>query len=115
MWTTTAITKKIGIKFPIIQAPMAGGATTPELVAAVSNAGALGSLGGAYLNPIELETAVRQIKTLTQRPFAVNLFTPSAEPVLNENQIQAAIAATKGYRRELGISDPALRPPFSPN
>jgi nitronate monooxygenase len=94
---------------------MAGGATTPELVVAVSNAGALGSLGGAYLNPNELETAVRQIKTLTQRPFGVNLFAPSVEPVLNENQIQAAIAATKGYRRELGISDPALRPPFSPN
>lgn len=38
MWRTK-LAEKIGIKFPIIQAPMAGGATTPELVAQVSNAG----------------------------------------------------------------------------
>jgi nitronate monooxygenase len=92
---------------------MAGGATTPELVAAVSNAGALGSLGGAYLSPTELEGAIRQIKKLTHRPFAVNLFAPSPEPALNENQIQAAIVATKTYRQELGIPDPAVGPPFS--
>lgn len=109
----TDFVARLSLHGPLIQAPMAGGATTPELVAAVSNAGALGSLGGAYLSPTELETAIRQIKMLTQRPFAVNLFAPCAEPVLSENQIQAAIAATKSYRRELGISDPALRPPFS--
>ena len=49
MWPTTAITKKIGIKFPIIQAPMAGGATTPKLVAAVSNAGGLARLFGVEI------------------------------------------------------------------
>jgi nitronate monooxygenase len=109
----TDFVARLSLHGPLIQAPMAGGATTPELVAAVSNAGALGSLGGAYLSPAELETAIRQIKMLTHRPFAVNLFAPCAEPVLSENQIQAAIAATKSYRQELGISDPAVRPPFS--
>ncbi|MGH7830380.1 MAG: NAD(P)H-dependent flavin oxidoreductase [Candidatus Binatia bacterium] len=111
----TDLTARLDLQGPLIQAPMAGGATTPELVAAVSNAGALGSLGGAYLNSIELEKAVRQIKTLTRRPFAVNLFAPSLEPVLNENQIQAATAATRSYRQELGIPVPPVRPPFSPN
>jgi nitronate monooxygenase len=82
-------------------------------VAAVSNAGALGSLGGAYLNPNELAKAIRQIKTLTRRPFAVNLFAPSPEPALNENQIHAAIMATKIYRQELGIPDPSLCSPFA--
>jgi len=76
MWTTTAITKKIGIKFPIIQAPMAGGATTPELVAAVSNAGGLGSLGAGYMAAQEIRTAIIRIRELTDKPFSVNLFIP---------------------------------------
>jgi nitronate monooxygenase len=111
----TTLVTRLGLKGPLIQAPMAGGATTPELVAAVCNAGALGSLGGAYLNPSELEKVIRQIKRLTHRPFAVNLFAPSPEPSLNENQIHAAIAATKSYRQELGMPDPTVKPPFSQN
>jgi nitronate monooxygenase len=46
--------------YPIIQAPMAGGATTPELVAAVSNAGGLGSLGAGYLSPAEIHEAIKK-------------------------------------------------------
>lgn len=76
MWPTTAITKKMGFQFPIIQAPMAGGATTPELVAAVSNAGGLGSLGAAYMEADEIKLAIKKIRELTDKPFAVNLFVP---------------------------------------
>lgn len=47
--STKKCTEKLGIQYPIIQAPMAGGATTPELIAAVSNAGGLGSLGAGYI------------------------------------------------------------------
>ena len=47
----TRLCEQLGIELPIIQAPMAGGVTTPELVAAVSNAGALGSFGFAYTQP----------------------------------------------------------------
>jgi nitronate monooxygenase len=115
MVTGTDLVAQLGLWGPLIQAPMAGGATTPELVAAVSNAGALGSLGGAYLSPTELESSIQQIKRLTHRPFAVNLFTPCVEPVLSEDQIHAAIIATKSYRERLGIPDPKLRPPFSQN
>lgn len=61
---------------PIIQAPMAGGITTPELVAAVSNCGALGSLGAGYMFPDEIRSTIRKIKTLTTKPFSVNLFIP---------------------------------------
>ncbi|MBU6499184.1 MAG: nitronate monooxygenase, partial [Rhodospirillales bacterium] len=60
--------------YPIIQAPMAGGATTPALVAAVSAAGALGSLGAAYLSPEQIAQAVAAVRAATDRPFAVNLF-----------------------------------------
>lgn len=66
--------KKLGIENPIIQGPMGGGPSTPELVAAVSNAGGLGSLGAAYLSPEQIGETVRRIRALTDRPFQVNLF-----------------------------------------
>ena len=53
---------------------MAGGPSTPELVAAVSNAGGLGSLGAAYLTPDQITDAIRRIRALSSRPFNVNLF-----------------------------------------
>lgn len=70
-------------KLPIIQGPMAGGATTPELVAAVSNAGALGSFAGSLLAPAALRTAVERIRGLTTQPFLLNFFvqrTPTPSP-----------------------------------
>jgi nitronate monooxygenase len=66
--------KRLGIEYPIILAPMAGGPSTPELVAAVSNAGGLGSLGAAYLTPDQITDAIRRIRALTDKPFNVNLF-----------------------------------------
>jgi nitronate monooxygenase len=66
--------RMLGISHPIIQAPMAGGATTPELVAAVSNAGGLGSLGAAFLKPDQIAADIRRIRSLTSQPFNVNLF-----------------------------------------
>ncbi len=53
---------------------MGGGPSTPELVAAVSNAGGLGSLGAAYLTPDQITSAIRRIRSLTSQPFNVNLF-----------------------------------------
>jgi nitronate monooxygenase len=73
---TKKLRDMIGIEHPIIQAPMAGGPTTPELVAAVSNAGGLGSFPGGYLSPGEIDSAIGQIRSLTDKPFAVNLFVP---------------------------------------
>lgn len=72
------------LKFPIIQGPMAGGATTPQLVAAVSNAGGLGSLACSLLAPDAIASQVGQVRALTDRPFLLNLFVldtpaPSAE------------------------------------
>lgn len=76
--TKTELTHLLKIAHPIIQAPMAG-ASTPELVAAVSNAGGLGSYGGAATPPAQLRQIVRRIRELTDRPFAVNLFAPAVE------------------------------------
>ena len=73
-------------RHPIIQAPMAGGATTPQLVAAVSNAGALGSLAAPLLGPDAILEQAARIRALTDAPFAINLFVqgrpePSPETV----------------------------------
>ena len=71
---TNELLNRLGIALPIVQGPMGGGPSTPELVATVSNAGGLGSLGAAYLTPQKITEAVRQIKALTGKPFNVNLF-----------------------------------------
>jgi nitronate monooxygenase len=63
----------LGIENPIIQGPMGGGPSTAELVAAVSNAGGLGSLGAAYQTPEQILDTIRRIRALTSRPFNVNL------------------------------------------
>ncbi len=68
----------IGLTCPIVQAPMAGGATTPELIAAVSNSGGLGSLGAGMTAPEVINTQINQIRRLTSRPFGVNLMVLSA-------------------------------------
>ena len=65
----------LGIEHPIIQAPMAG-VTTPEFVAASAEAGILGSIGAGYLSAEETRNFIREVKSLTMKPFAVNLFVP---------------------------------------
>lgn len=99
--------QRLGIEHPIIQAPMAGGATTPELVAAVSNAGALGFLGAAYLAPDRILEEARAVRAGTPRPFGINLFSPlDPEPLPHDPQ--PAIEALAGYHRELGLAPPSL-------
>jgi len=80
----TAICDLLGIEYPVLLAgmgPTAGGgrgsAATAPLVAAVSNAGGLGVLGGAGFNPDALREEIRQIRSLTQKPFGVDLLMPS--------------------------------------
>ncbi len=102
---STKLTRLLEVKYPVIQAGMAGGATTPELVVAVSEAGALGKLGAAYLTPDALREAIEEIRTLTQRPFAVNLFVPEDfDPSLYDpEEVNAPLSR---YREELGIETP---------
>ncbi|MBN3821200.1 nitronate monooxygenase, partial [Paraburkholderia sp. Se-20369] len=58
---TTPFAERFGLRLPLVQAPMVG-ATTPAMVAAASNAGALGSLGGGALSPERLADEVAQIR-----------------------------------------------------
>ncbi|MDQ4035365.1 MAG: nitronate monooxygenase [Chloroflexota bacterium] len=99
--------RRLGIEHPIIQAPMAGGATTVDLVVAVCEAGALGSLGCAYSSPDVIRETARAIRVRTERPFALNLFAPQpalrapAEPGRMIRVLEDAHAA-------LGIEPPTV-------
>lgn len=62
------------MKHPIIQGPMAGGASTPELAAAVSTAGGLGSVAASLLAPAMMREQVGRLRALTDQPFLINLF-----------------------------------------
>ncbi len=66
----TALCDVLGIELPIVQAPIA---SSPELAAAVSNAGGFGMLQGSWLSPKRLRETVRATRELTDRPFGVNL------------------------------------------
>ena len=69
------------LKIPVIQAPMAGGPSTPELAAAVSAAGGLGFLAAGYKTATAMRTDIQNLTGLTNRPFGVNLFVPQASVV----------------------------------
>ncbi len=62
----------LSIDLPIIQAPM-GSASCPALAAAVSNAGGLGTLALSWTKPDDVRRVIRETRSLTQRPFGINL------------------------------------------
>src|SRR3954470_6517601 len=68
-----SLLRRLGIDLPIIQAPMAG-VSTPEMAAAVSNAGGLGSIGIGAADPKTARAMIRAVRALTDRPFLVNVF-----------------------------------------
>jgi enoyl-[acyl-carrier protein] reductase II len=72
----TALTRRLGIEYPLVQAGM-GYLARQELAAAVSEAGALGVIGSTgNLTPDELRDEIRHVKSVTSKPFAVNLLFP---------------------------------------
>lgn len=80
-------------RYPIVQAPMAGGASCPQLAAAVSEAGGLGFLAAGYKTADGMYQEVKQVRGLTGQPFGVNLFMPQANT--------ADPAAVEVYRHQL--------------
>lgn len=85
---------------PIIQAPMAGGSSTPELTAAVIGAGGYGFLAAGYLSAAALRQQIRDLRALTDAPFGVNLFLPSTPG--DPAAIAAYAGALEDEARRLG-------------
>ena len=106
-----ALTDLLGIEHPIIQAPMAS-AATPEMVIAASEAGALGSLGAAYMSPDEIRSSIHQIRRATIRPFQVNLFSPPEPRKLSDSDVGRAMEPLRAIRQELDLTEPNEVPQF---
>ena len=87
-----------GPSSPIVQAPMAGGASTPALVAAVSGAGGLGFLAAGYRTAGDVRREIEAVRERTDRPFGVNVFVPDFEGARRAGDDDAALAR---YRDEL--------------
>lgn len=88
--------------FLIVQAPMAGNFITPGFVAKVCEAGGVGSIGAGYMAPETLRTHIREVKKMTTKRFAVNLFIPT--PVeFNQKKIADSQALLKKYHEELHL------------
>jgi nitronate monooxygenase len=105
--STAKLLQKLDMAHPIIQAPMAGGSDTPALVAAVSAAGGLGSIGAAYLSPAQIMDAARQVREKTDRAFAINLFAPLPVPD-RPGDTTAAVERLMPFYEELGLPKPEL-------
>jgi nitronate monooxygenase len=94
-----------GLAHPIVQAPMGGGPSTPELAAAVAEAGGLGFLAAGY-RPVEAVRAdVEALRELTDRPFGVNLFAPPAAPA-DRSVVDAYAGALRAERSEEHVGEP---------
>jgi nitronate monooxygenase len=107
MRRTAGLRSLLGTEHPIIQAPMAGGGSTPELVAAVSNAGGLGMLGAAYLTPPQIADTIAETRRRTDRPFGVNLFAGGAEPA-DAADPAPVLAILARYHEMLDLPPPAI-------
>jgi nitronate monooxygenase len=111
----TPLCDLLGIRLPIIQAPMAS-ASTPALVVAVNKAGALGSLGAAYSQPEAMLRDAETVRARTDLPFNVNLFVSRQPEAVNAAAQRGALEAVAGYYRELGLSAPdPVRAPYAPD
>ena len=105
---TTELTRSLGIEHPIIQAGMGGG-SGPELAAAVSNAGALGTLASIAMRAEDVHKAVEETRKLTDRPFALNVVTFPWAPFWEEVMATALDVRPPVMTLSFGDPLPALK------
>src|SRR5882762_4868132 len=97
--------RRLNMIHPIIQAPLAGGGDTPELVASVGEAGGLGFIGGAYLTPQQILEAARAVRARTARPFGISLFAPQPVPQAPKDP-RRALECVAPFYAELELPPP---------
>jgi nitronate monooxygenase len=92
------------LRVPIIQAPLAGGASTPALTAAVVGAGGFGFVAAGYRTPDQVRDDVAAVRSLTGEPFGVNVFVPgaAADPSAYSSYVASLADEARGHGVELG-------------
>jgi nitronate monooxygenase len=115
-WNRNRLTEKLGIEYPIIQGPY-GGFASQKLTAAVSNFGGLGSLGSSSSAPEAIRDAIAEVRSLTSKPFAVNLWVSTEDAAArtsDEKAFKRSVAAIAPMLDELGAARPVYKP-YAPN
>lgn len=120
-WRRSALLERLGIARPIIQGPFGGGLSSVALTAAVGEAGGLGSFGAHHLDGVGIREVAEQIRAVTARPFALNLWLPHAaagesvdEAEQGRDYAQHAQRLAPWYS-ELGVELPPPPPRYLPD
>ena len=111
-WNKTRISSSLGIEYPIIQGPL-GGLSTQRLTATVSNFGGLGSFGAHGLSPSVIEDVIAEIRTLTSKPFAINLWVSMEDEGAYTSGSEAfarSLMPLAGHIQALGGTLPTYQP-----
>src|SRR5436853_6250219 len=111
-WNRNRLIEKLGIDDPISQGPL-GGLSSQRLTAAVSNFGGLGSFGALSLSPEEIKNVISQIRTLTSKPFAMNLWVSMEDDgaqTSDEAAFNRSLAPLAVHIAALGAPRPDYKP-----
>jgi nitronate monooxygenase len=111
-WNENRLTAKLEIDYPIIQGPL-GGLSSKRLTAAVSNFGGLGSFGAHGLSPGAIKDVIAEIRSLTAKPFAINLWVSMEDDgarISDENAFNRSLAPLAVHLAALGAPRPEHEP-----
>src|ERR1700730_6730161 len=111
-WNENRLTAKLGIDCPVIQGPL-GGLSSQKLTAAVSNFGGLGSFGAHGLTPEAIKETIAEIRSLTSKPFAINLWVSMEDEgarTSDENAFNRSLAPLAVHIAALGAPRPEYKP-----
>jgi len=114
-WNENQLTAKLGIDYPLIQGPL-GGLSSQKLTVAVSNFGGLGSFGAHGLAPEAIKEAIAEIRSLTSKPFAMNLWVSMEDEgarTSHENAFKRSLEPLTTHLAALGAPRPTFKP-YSP-
>ncbi len=114
-WNQNRLTAKLGIDYPVIQGPL-GGLSSQRLTAAVSNFGGLGSFGAHSLKPGAIKDVIAEIRSLTSKPFAMNLWVSMEDEgarTSDENAFNRSLAPLAVHIAALRAPRPTYKP-YSP-
>jgi nitronate monooxygenase len=111
-WNGNRLTARLGIDYPVIQGPL-GGLSSQKLTAAVSNFGGLGSFGAHGLTPEAIKEVIAEIRYLTSKPFAMNLWVSMEDEgarTSDENAFKRSLAPLATHIADLGAPHPTFKP-----
>src|ERR1700721_2644415 len=112
LWTENRLTSRLGLQYPIVQGPL-GGLSSQRLTAVVSNYGGLGSFGAHGFKPGAIRNVFREIKALTPKPFAMNLWVSMEDEgaiTSTEEAFHRSLAPLAKHIESVGGGPPSSRP-----